>query len=123
MNENKSYFAFSLINGLGPKNFQKIHSYFPSVTHAWQAPYVELTRSGLSEKVVMEIMETRNRINIDEELEKVHSQDINIVTLSDNNYPRLLKQIPNPPFLLYYKGKLNDPRDSNSIAVDGTRKI
>ena len=123
MIDKKQYFAFSLVKGLGPINFQKLYSYFPSIVHAWQAPYSELVRSGLQEKVVMEIIETRNKVNIEEELEKIYSQNIDVVTLNDNNYPKLLKQISNPPFLLYYKGKLNDPRDVNSVAVVGTRKI
>ncbi|MFH1610787.1 MAG: DNA-processing protein DprA [Patescibacteria group bacterium] len=123
MNENKSYFAFSLIKDLGPKNFQKINTYFSSIKQAWDASHSELAKAGLADKIISEIIETRNKINLDQELEKIFKQNINIVTLNDNNYPKLLKQISNPPFLLYYRGKLKDERDKNSIAVVGTRKI
>gem|GEM_PF-3043677 len=37
---------------------------------------------------------------IDTQLE---TEKINIVTINDENYPDLLKTIPNPPFFLYIK--------------------
>ncbi|MCH7541737.1 DNA-processing protein DprA [Patescibacteria group bacterium] len=37
------------------------------------------------------------------------------------NYPRLLKEISDPPPVLYVKGEL--PKSSRVIAVVGTRKI
>lgn len=122
-NNNKYYFGFSLINSLGPKNFQKINNYFSNTKQAWHAPYSELTRSGLQDKIISEIIEVRNKINLDQELEKIFKQSINIVTIEDKKYPKLLKQISNPPFLLYYQGKLDDPRDERCLAVVGTRKF
>ncbi len=46
---------------------------------------------------------------------------IKIVFLRDSGYPLLLKEIYNPPFLLYYRGILPD-KNNLSISIIGTRK-
>jgi len=46
---------------------------------------------------------------------------ISILFIEDENYPELLKEIYNPPFLLYYKGEI-PPEGSLNISVVGTRK-
>ena len=47
---------------------------------------------------------------------------IRILTLGDDNYPRRLKNIPDPPLVLYYKGILPDLDALPAIGVVGTRK-
>lgn len=46
---------------------------------------------------------------------------INIVRFDSNNYPGLLSEIPDKPFLLYYRGSVNYDSE-RSIAIVGTRK-
>jgi len=48
--------------------------------------------------------------------------DIRICTYSDAAYPARLKNIPDPPLVLYYKGKLPDFDSVPTIAIVGTRK-
>lgn len=47
--------------------------------------------------------------------------DINWVTIFDKGYPTLLKNIYDPPFLLYYRGELS-ALNSDLVSVVGTRK-
>lgn len=56
----------------------------------------------------------------EEQLEFCQKNDINIITIWDENYPVLLKEISYPPTLLYVKGNLQ-PANSLSISVVGTR--
>ncbi|MBR2309771.1 MAG: DNA-processing protein DprA [Oscillospiraceae bacterium] len=49
-------------------------------------------------------------------------KNIGILTLSDENYPRRLRNIPEPPLLLFYKGVLPDFEKQPAIGVVGTRK-
>ena len=49
-------------------------------------------------------------------------QDIEIVTLADEHYPALLRQINNPPLLLYVRGTLPDFRTHLAISIVGTRR-
>lgn len=47
---------------------------------------------------------------------------IQIMTFQDANYPQRLREIPDPPCVLYYKGRLPDVDGQVSIGVVGTRK-
>lgn len=54
------------------------------------------------------------------ECERARRADAGIVTLLDNEYPSLLRQIPDPPAVLYVRGKLV-PEDVNAVAIVGSR--
>lgn len=56
------------------------------------------------------------------ELSLAEENNINIVTLLDKNYPKNLKELSVPPFVLYYKGYLPQDRElERSLAIIGTR--
>jgi DNA processing protein len=58
---------------------------------------------------------------IDEELDLIKRYNLKILTFQDDEYPFLLKQIPDPPPVLYIKGKLKE-EDKLSIAIVGSRQ-
>lgn len=62
------------------------------------------------------------KFNIEEELNKLHKFNIKYITIIDQNYPERLKNIFNPPSILYYKGKKFDIF-TNPLAIVGTRKV
>ncbi len=51
------------------------------------------------------------------------NKNIGIVTFEDAAYPPLLKNIPDPPVLLYYRGTFPDLAASFPVAVVGTRHM
>ena len=55
-------------------------------------------------------------------LEDCRRLQIQIVTFSDADYPFRLRHIPDPPMVLYYKGKLPDFENDPAIGIVGTRK-
>ena len=55
-------------------------------------------------------------------LEDCRHLEIQIVTFSDADYPFRLRHIPDPPMVLYYKGKLPDFQNDPAIGIVGTRK-
>ena len=55
-------------------------------------------------------------------LESCHREGLHILTFQDAAYPSKLKNIPDPPILLYYKGQLPDLDALPVIGVVGTRK-
>jgi len=122
MNTEKKYYnAFNLIPRIGPLRFKKLCSYFNSLEEAWRASMDEFRKAGLEEKVIDIILEERNKINVEKEAEKLARENIGIVILSDENYPTLLKEIHQPPALLYVKGELK--KDEFTIAIVGPRKV
>lgn len=59
-------------------------------------------------------------LRADNQLEICEKNNIQMVTLFDDKYPALLKQISQPPMILFYKGELQNG-DSTAIAIVGTR--
>lgn len=57
-------------------------------------------------------------------LQKCSKKNISIVTIEDKNYPSLLRQIYDPPIILYYKGILPafEIEEKNKWGIVGTRK-
>ncbi|WP_372368982.1 DNA-processing protein DprA [Candidatus Uabimicrobium sp. HlEnr_7] len=50
-----------------------------------------------------------------------HNSSYRITTLNDKDYPQRLRKTFNPPLLLYTRGQINE-KDSNAVAIVGTRK-
>lgn len=122
--EEKYYWlAFSAFNqGIGPVRFKLIVDYFGSAENAYKASEKELRAVGLPEKILLSFLSFRQRFDLEKYLKELAKKEVSFLTLKDKEYPELLKQISDPPYVLYIKGKLL-PEDNLAIAVVGTRKI
>ncbi|MFH1890771.1 MAG: DNA-processing protein DprA [Candidatus Kuenenbacteria bacterium] len=122
-NDIKYWVAISNIDEMGPVRFKNLYSFFSSMQSAWQANASQLRQAGLADKIANNFLSSRNKINPDEEMEKLMKEKIQTVTILDDGYPKLLKELYAPPAVLYYKGKLIDSRDKFGVGVVGTRKF
>jgi len=120
--EIKYWLSMAKIPGLGPVRLKRIWEHFDSMKRAWEADLENLRGAGLEQKIAEEIVFLRQRINPDEEFLNAQKEGINIVTLADKSYPKLLKEIYGPPAILYYKGELFGEGDEFAVAMVGTRK-
>ncbi|MBQ7653272.1 MAG: DNA-processing protein DprA [Clostridia bacterium] len=64
-----------------------------------------------------------NKPFFEKELNRYYNEGIVLVDYDDSRYPERLKQIHNPPVLLYAKGDLSLLESENTIGVVGPRKI
>lgn len=119
----KYWLALSSIPGLGAVRFKKLYSYFATMAQAWQADYSALLQAGLEPSLAREVVQSRQVIDPDAKLAELAKENIQAVTVTEEDYPALLKEIYSPPPVLYYKGQLNHPADSYAVAVVGTRKF
>lgn len=76
---------------------------------------------GLSEEA-KESLRNKDLIPAEEILDACRRENLHILTYRDAAYPSALKNISDPPAVLYYKGQLPDLDSSPVIAVVGTRK-
>ena len=76
---------------------------------------------GLSDSAVEGLMD-KNLTAAEEILETCRRENLGILTFQDAAYPQRLKNISDPPVVLYYKGKLPDFDGNPVIGVVGTRK-
>ena len=79
--------------------------------------YIEGLRDSARESLQNRDLEPARKILADCEREKLH-----ILTYQDAAYPPLLKNIADPPLVLYYKGQMPDFGATAAVAVVGTRK-
>lgn len=120
-NELKYWVGFSLIPGIGRVKFSLLEDYFKDLERAWHASATELRAAGLEAKSIEMIIFRRSQIRLNEEMEKLERYKVKVLTCKDPSYPWRLKEIPDPPPLLYVRGSLTS-EDECSIAVVGTRR-
>ena len=119
----KYWIAISKINGIGPAKFKQLYSYFDSMEAAWQADRTDLIQAGLYSNLVDNFLIERKKINPDRGYEYMVREKIEAVTILDDDYPWMLKQIFSAPAVLYYRGKLKDEASRADVAIVGTRKF
>jgi DNA processing protein len=114
--------ALNIISGIGPQKMKMLLAYFPNSEEAWKADLEELKSAKIGEKLAERMILERGNINPDEEWEKLEKENIKIITIDSPDYPSLLKEIHNTPYILYVKGKINFINSSPLISIVGSRK-
>jgi len=108
------------IPGVGNHLFKRLLDQWKSPEIILQQPLDLLTSiQGISKRVAAEIVKKNAKINAKKEIKRAQQFDITILCMNDDQYPPLLRQIPDPPPLLYVYGQLS-PSDT-CIAIVGSR--
>ena len=116
------WIALSQTPGLGAARFRLLEAHFDGdLESAWKARRGELRAAGIGGGVVKAIVEGREKVSPDGELEKLYRSGVAALTWHDEEYPRRLKEIADAPPVLYCRGTLH-PDDETSVAVVGTRR-
>jgi DNA processing protein len=121
VSDTKYWLGFSLIPEIGPKRLQVLLGAFGSLVTAWTATECQLREAGLEETPTANLLHLRTQIDLDAEIAKVERVGARLITLADEAYPALLKELPDAPVLLYVRGALL-PQDELALAIVGTRK-
>jgi len=95
---------------------------FGDAQTAWQAPASALRAAGLGPKIVETLLQVRESVVLEHVWEGIIAQGITILTWDDQGYPKSLKEIEQPPPVLYLRGALL-PEDDWAVAVVGTRRL
>jgi len=100
--------------------FRRLEAYFGKLENAWKASYNELKAAGLEDRPAQEVLAARNNPSPDDEMAALERSEVTAVTWNDSGYPARLKEIADPPEVLFYKGTLL-ASDEQSVAIVGTR--
>ena len=122
MDENQYWVAFNLVRGIGAVRLQALIDHFGDAGSAWRGEADELRAAGLSSKVVERLLQLRSTLDVPQLWERIAAQGIRVTTWQDESYPRRLKEIEQPPPVLYVRGNLL-PEDDFAVAIVGTRRI
>ncbi len=113
--------GFNLIPQIGPVKARRLLDHFGDLATAWRASAIELAAAGLDRRALENVLAARPKIDLDAEMEKIARAGVRVLVWDDPAFPRLLIDIPSPPFALYVKGEIK-PEDEWSVAVVGTRR-
>ncbi len=123
MQERNYYLGFAMANGIGPKTFASLLENFNSAGKAWNATQSDL-EPILKPALTSKFINFRKEFDFEKYKTQLEKQKISFVALSDKGYLQLLRQIPNPPIVLYVKGNADLLSSKlNKIAIVGTRHI
>lgn len=75
---------------------------------------------GINSELVCAIMESKNHWNLEKEWFNLIGKGIGMVSLEQEHYPNRLRNIHNPPYVLYYIGEL-PKEEEKSVAIVGAR--
>jgi len=117
----KYIIALREVAKVGPKGFQQLLYTFGSPENIFNASLEEITKlPRMSTDKAEEILKSEERFTeIEEHISFLEEQGIGIKTILDEDFPQNLKQIDDPPPLLYFKGEF--PLSKNLfVAVVGT---
>jgi len=119
--DSRYWLGFNLIPGIGPAKFRRLQDYFGDLETAWEANAVDLAAAGLDRRTVNAILAQRPKISLEMEVEKLDRYKVKASTWDDPAYPAKLKEIYDPPPVLYVRGTLTS-QDEWAVAVVGTRR-
>lgn len=114
--------ALSLTASVGSRFTRLLVSHFGSAQAVLAASASELLEvEGFSEKRVRAVLASDFLAKADQEITYCQQHDIHVTTIYDDDYPYRLKNIPDAPAVLYYRGQ-NVFNERKMIAIVGTRK-
>lgn len=123
MNRTEAYLALNLLPRIGPIRVRRLLEVFTSPERILAASASELRAvPGIGTEMAETIRDWENQIDLAEELRRVADHGIELLTIEDDRYPPALRQIHDPPHLLFLRGTLLD-RDRQAIAVVGSRRV
>lgn len=117
---NKIYFlALNRIPFIGPRTVFKLLNYWPNLEELFKLSEDEMLKAGLPSKIASSIAKF-DLNQIDEDLQWEQYPGHHLLTWDDSNYPYLLKEINDPPVVIYAAGNL-DCLKFPTLAMVGTR--
>jgi DNA processing protein len=122
MDDKRFWVGLTLVRGIGAVSLRALIEHFGDAASAWQGSSDELRAAGMGSKVLERLLEARKSIDLDQLWDQIIAQEIKILTWEDEFSPPRLKEIEQPPPVLYVQGELL-PEDHFAVAIVGTRKV
>ena len=114
--------ALNMIPRIGPVRIRKLLDFFGTPESILAAPHSQLEKvSGLGPEAAREVAHWQEKVDLPAELERIRDFGAHVITQADSTYPPLLREIHDPPTVLYVWGELLE-KDQHAIGVVGSRK-
>lgn len=122
MNTREAYVALNMIPGIGPVRVRAMRERLGSATAILEASASQLeTIPGISPEVARQVAGWRNTVDLDGELARIEKAGVTVVTCEDADYPPNLREIYDPPLVLYVRGALRTD-EKLAFSIVGSRR-
>lgn len=118
--DRRYWIGFNLVKGIGPVKVRRLVDHFGDLEAAWRASLAALAAAGLDRRSIENLHQVRAGRALDDALLQIERLGVQVLTWDDDDYPRNLRVIAQPPPVLYFWGTLT-PGDEWAVAVVGTR--
>ncbi|MEO5355737.1 MAG: DNA-processing protein DprA [Nitrospirae bacterium YQR-1] len=119
----KHWLALSAIKNVGPGTGRKLLAHFKNPENIFKAGLSELMEVEGIKKFRAESIRNFNGWDVVEQaLKKIEENQITVLCHTEDEYPEMLKELPDSPILLFVKGDIT-PEDRYAIAIVGTRTL
>src|SRR6266478_6241910 len=121
MDSREAMVALNLVEHVGPVRVRQLLEHFgeaPAILSASRQQLLQVR--GIGAETAEAIANWEKTVDLAAELKRIADFGCRIVTQADAEYPELLRQIYDPPIVLYVKGELL-PKDKNAVAMVGSR--
>jgi DNA processing protein len=120
----KYFAALNVVEKITPLRFSRLLNFFNNdAEQIWKASRQQWQEAGIGFKAVTEIWSEKEQINPDEVYAKLQKLGVTALPISSSKYPRVLKEIYDPPPVLLVRGEFPLPADDFTIAVVGSRVL
>ncbi len=116
------WIALNLIRGIGPRTANQLLEHFGSPAQVFAASRLALERIGLKPETIVELRDSLILERAGEEIERLEKLGARVITLEDQDYPVLLREIHDPPIALYVRGDLTMACARPCLAIVGSRR-
>jgi len=110
-----------LVRGLGLRSANALIKNFKDPRVVFDATYQEIEGLGVPPDVVADLLSKKSEDRAKQEWSRAQELGIDIVDILDPAYPPLLREIFDPPIILYIRGQMWNP-DLPQVAIVGTRR-
>lgn len=116
------WIGFTYVKGIGAVRFRGLLNAFGTMQEAWNASPNQLMEAGLNQRIIDNFLQVRRQIDLERIGQNILKSGIQVLTWEDENYPRRLKEIDQPPPVLYTLGDIT-LQDEWAVAIVGTRRM
>jgi DNA processing protein len=121
MDSRDALVALNMIDHVGPIRARQLLEHFGDASAVLGASRHQLLHvKGIGDETAESIANWEKSVDLNGELKRIADFGCRIVSQADPEYPELLRQIYDPPLVLYVKGTLS-AKDKNSVAIVGSR--
>ena len=116
------WIALNMIRGIGPRTANQLIDNFGSPAQIFAASRLSLEKEGLKPETIRELHDSEILEKANAEIERLERLGAVVITLEDEDYPPLLREIYDPPIALYVRGDLKKACARPCLAVVGSRR-